>query len=100
VRSTAGFNLQILFKTDILGIILNSFLYVHFFPLSFRRKKKETNQRKKKERVRSSTENSLKSRSEFWVVKKDATAIISTKMLAHASHFRDALSVFLLDLSF
>ena len=39
-----------------------------------------------------------KSTSEFWVVKKDASAVISTKMLAHASHFRVIYSVFSHDL--
>jgi hypothetical protein len=53
VRSAEGsFNCKIgliWFKTDILLKFYNFFFYVHFFPLSFRRKKKETNQRKKKE---------------------------------------------------
>ena len=35
------------YKTDI--FIKSLFFYVRFFPLSFRRKKKEMNQRKKKE---------------------------------------------------
>jgi len=62
--------------------------------LFFLKKKKEVGERKKKKRVRSYSENSLKSRSEFWVVKKDATAVISTKMLVKHSHFRGVLSVF------
>ena len=66
--------------------------------LFFLKKKKEVGERKKKKRVRSYSENSLKSRSEFWVVKKDASAVISTKMLAHASHFRVIYSVFSHDL--
>jgi len=66
--------------------------------LFFLKKKKEVGERKKKKQVRSFPENSLKSRSEFWVVKKDVTAVISIKMLVKHSHFRDVCSVFTLDL--
>ena len=66
--------------------------------LFFLKKKKEVGERKKKKQVRSFPENSLKIRSEFWVVKKDVTAVISTKMLVKHSHFRDVCSVFTLDL--
>ena len=66
--------------------------------LFFLKKKKEVGERKKKKQVRSFPENSLKIRSEFWVVKKDATAVISTKMLVKHSHFRGVCSVFTIDL--
>ena len=97
------FNCKFLFltfsKTDILLKFYNFFFYVHFFPLSFRRKKKETNQRKKKEtgaiiprKIRS------KSTSEFLRSRRMLCANISTKMLVKHSHFRDVCSVFTLDL--
>ena len=44
--------------------------------------------------VQSFPENSLKIRSEFWVVRNDVIAVISIKMLVKHSHFRDVLSVF------
>ena len=108
MRSTEEtFNFKLLlirFKTDILLKFYNFFFYVTFF-LFFFPKKKEMKlcilrmpKESKKKRVLSYSENSLKSRSEFWVVKKDVTAVISTKMLVKHSHFRDVCSVFTLDL--
>jgi len=98
--------LLIRFKTDILLKFYNFFFYVTFFLFFFPKKKemklcilrmpKESKNETmhSSNAVRTSTENSLKSRSEFWVVKKDATAVISTKMLVKHSHFRGVLSVF------
>jgi len=71
------------------------------FLLSFEKERRKTLQKEERKTVvgfKRLAENSLKSRSEFWVVKKDASAVISTKMLAHASHFRVIYSVFSHDL--
>jgi len=62
--------------------------------LFFLKKKKEVGERKKKKQVRSFPENSLKSTSEFWVVRNYVIAVISIKMLVKHSHFRDVGFVF------
>ncbi|MBQ9692433.1 MAG: hypothetical protein IJV70_04670, partial [Clostridia bacterium] len=58
------------------------------------KKKKEVGERKKKKQVRSYREKRSHNASRVFGEQKDVSAIISTKMLAHASHFRDVCSDF------
>ena len=75
-------------------LILKLSFFIHFFPLSFRRKKKEKEPKKEE---RNGCEHSNKNARITWLaflrMQKDASAIISTKMLLKHSHFRDALFV-------
>jgi len=69
-------------------ILFKFFSFISFLFLSEERRKKRTKERRKK-RVQTYRQNRSHNAARGFIEQKDVCAIISTKILAHASHFRD-----------